>query len=254
MIERTVVGVPLKFIIATREAQSWYGIPGREWNSQELLEVDALGLVTAGDRVLDVGCHHGMIAAWYAARVGKSGRVVAIDPMPHHTVIARLMAKLNELDNMEVVTAAVGEERGTIGLDPTSGIVTSGTRLTAAEMVRVDDFAGMAPTLLKIDVEGYEGAVLRGARRVLETTPNLHIEVHPAFAKMRFGETVNEALAAVDWDRYDRFACGAGETGLYERVEWEPGTPVTTHGAGILLARRRPAASRGALRRARERR
>jgi ubiquinone/menaquinone biosynthesis C-methylase UbiE len=53
--------------------------------------VERLG-VTAGDRVLDVGCGTGRLARWIAERVGARGKVVGLDPLPERIAIARANA------------------------------------------------------------------------------------------------------------------------------------------------------------------
>ncbi len=45
-----------------------------------------------GARVLDVGCGTGRLALWIADRIGPSGTVVGIDPLPERVAIARAAA------------------------------------------------------------------------------------------------------------------------------------------------------------------
>jgi ubiquinone/menaquinone biosynthesis C-methylase UbiE len=51
--------------------------------------------VEAGARVLDVGCGTGRLARWLAERVGPSGSVVGVDPLPDRISIARTNAPVD---------------------------------------------------------------------------------------------------------------------------------------------------------------
>lgn len=51
--------------------------------------------VGPGQRVLDVGCGTGRLAEYISQRVGPSGQVVGIDPLPHRIEIARRRVKPN---------------------------------------------------------------------------------------------------------------------------------------------------------------
>jgi len=54
--------------------------------------LDLLG-VTAGERVLDVGCGSGVVTRDIARRVGQAGRTVGVDPSPQFLVVARELAE-----------------------------------------------------------------------------------------------------------------------------------------------------------------
>jgi hypothetical protein len=56
--------------------------------------------------------------------------------------------------------------------------------------------------MLKVDVEGYEGQVLRGCRRLLARRPALALELH-LDQLARFGTTVEEIFGMVAADEYE---------------------------------------------------
>lgn len=56
--------------------------------------------------------------------------------------------------------------------------------------------AGIAPNLVKIDVEGAEVAVLRGAQRLLASDATVLCELHP-FAWERNGVSFSDLIAAL---------------------------------------------------------
>jgi hypothetical protein len=62
----------------------------------------------------------------------------------------------------------------------------------------------IAPTFLKIDVEGYEYQILEGARSILSTTPAIFIEVH-TLTLVRYGKKFEDLWKMIDYKLYDIF-------------------------------------------------
>lgn len=136
-----------------------------------------ISLCRPGMLLFDIGASFGVFSL-ICGQVG--GKAVAIDPSH---IAARMIAtqlKLNNLkDRVEVLEAAVGDTEGSIEmLRP--GIYSDGylrfevgrdsRELTRVPVTTVDHLTERygQPSHLKIDVEGYEAAVIRGARRLLE--------------------------------------------------------------------------------------
>ncbi len=129
---------------------------------------ELLASVSPGDVVADVGANVGLYAVAIARRVGRTGRVIAYEPDAGNAELLRRNLALNGwADVVEVRDVAVGSERGEIPF--VSDRQQSRFDPAGASRVRVvtldDELDQLA--LLKIDVEGFECAVLQGARRVL---------------------------------------------------------------------------------------
>jgi FkbM family methyltransferase len=133
--------------------------------------------VRAGAVVFDVGANLGAYTLLFAQWVGPAGRVFAFEPSPLD-------------DRVEVVPAAVCDRSGTatFHLHPhggASGLYTSTDGASmAVETTSLDQFCAdfrLTPDVLKIDVEGAELEVLRGARQTL-ASPNVKafVEFHPS--------------------------------------------------------------------------
>jgi ubiquinone/menaquinone biosynthesis C-methylase UbiE len=60
-------------------------------------KIAAAANLQRGDRVLDVGCGTGTLAALMAQRVGETGEVVGIDLSPRMLAVARRKANLPQL-------------------------------------------------------------------------------------------------------------------------------------------------------------
>jgi FkbM family methyltransferase len=162
----------------------------------------------AGDVVFDLGANVGFFTLVAAALVGPSGRVVAYEPLPTNAVALRRNVGLNELANVEVVEAAVSAAVGTAELDPNGSdqegslVVHRGSATISVPTVSVDaeaDRLAVAPTLVKIDVEGAEGDVLTGMMRTLGTArPIVVCEVHQHHHDL--SDPIPAALRAAGYD------------------------------------------------------
>jgi len=126
----------------------------------------------------DVGANIGAVTL-VAARL--CARVVAFEPDPRSLRLLEANIRANRLANVEIVPKALGLAAGTAPLYQASDLnigmtsLLSGRGATAGEaevsVIRADDLvethAHLAPTIMKIDVEGAEHLVLGGATRTL---------------------------------------------------------------------------------------
>lgn len=145
-------------------------------------------LLRPGMTVFDVGANHGLFSLEAAHLIGPSGRVHAFEPAPSTRDLLRRNLEGNDATRVvRIVPSAVGGAPGTArlrihrdlsGLNTLAGsdIVWNHQRLRADDLVDVpvttlDDHAEAERIeridFLKIDVEGFELAVLRGASRLL---------------------------------------------------------------------------------------
>ncbi|MDQ4095464.1 MAG: FkbM family methyltransferase, partial [Actinomycetota bacterium] len=141
----------------------------------------------AGDVAFDVGSNLGYFTLLMAKKVAPGGRVVAFEPDPEMfaALSTNLTRNLADADHVTPLAKAAGAAAGKVrfarGWRATRGrVVPTGGDLEV-ETVALDDAADRfgTPRLLKIDVEGAELDVLRGARGVLkEARPLVLVEVH----------------------------------------------------------------------------
>lgn len=148
-------------------------------------------LAGCGGHVVDVGANIGVYTCSGAARLGAGGRLTAFEPVPENLGHLRANIARNGLDALvEVAPMAVGESPGELTLHLSadqSGKHSADARNAGAgaasvtvPMTSLDAYLdGRTADLIKIDVEGYEGFVLRGADATLESRPTLMFEVHP---------------------------------------------------------------------------
>ena len=150
-----------------------------------------------GDVAIDVGAHIGLFAIQMAAAVGGSGIVYAFEPFgPNADLVERSIAENQFGSRVVLRRSAVGAGSGTATLTfpfetlNTGGayVVRPGTapmpgnRTTEVPIVALDDLDIRRPVrLIKMDVEGAEPLVVRGAARlVAEDRPLIVAELHPS--------------------------------------------------------------------------
>ena len=145
------------------------------------------GFVAPGDVVVDVGANIGALTLPLANAVGAEGSLIAFEPQPALFQILCANIALNGLRHVRTVNAAVGADGGSVklpkldvtqpGLFGAHGIGTDVAGDTGG-VVKLDDALRLNRcTLMKIDVEGMEAEVIRGARDLItRCQPVLYVE------------------------------------------------------------------------------
>jgi FkbM family methyltransferase len=191
--------VSLKISVPKYGYKAYYPINKNDLINMTIREDEIIELFTPkeGDVVIDIGAHMGRYTIIGAKRVGTKGKVVAIEANPSNFEMLNRNIKLNRLTNIISLNNAVysketkiklylpGEELG----HTTYNTVMSDRARTEDKFVEVS--ANTLDYLLqlneitdvnwvKIDVEGAEFEVLKGASNVLSKSKDiaLLIEVH----------------------------------------------------------------------------
>ncbi len=147
----------------------------------------------ADDLLLDIGANIGVYGLLAARSSGC--QVIACEPAPDTFQTLSDNVRLNQLnDRVELHNAAVGDAEGTltlsVGQHGLNHIVQGGG--TSVPQRRLDDIVGnREPRALKLDVEGYEMHVLRGATRILANPAFKVVMVEINGLIERYGETVD---------------------------------------------------------------
>lgn len=150
-------------------------------------------LVRPGEHCVDVGANVGIHTIRLARLVGAAGETIALEPDPELAESIERNACLNGLTNVRVIQAAASRAGGSslrlyrpAGTDPNRGRASllPHEYLTGpaweVPVVRLDDVSSGPVTLLKIDVEGHEEAVIAGAAATIEKhSPSIIFEHAP---------------------------------------------------------------------------
>jgi len=144
-----------------------------------------------GGTVWDIGANCGVFAL---AAAGLGAEVLAVEPDPCLSALLLRARAVNPQVKLEVLTAAISDRQGVAtlviasggragnALSPFAGAYVPfghGEAQVLAPTLRLDDLLAVStPSLVKIDVEGAEILVLRGAARLLaEVRPVILMEV-----------------------------------------------------------------------------
>ncbi|HXT22791.1 MAG TPA: FkbM family methyltransferase [Thermoanaerobaculia bacterium] len=145
----------------------------------------AARLIRSGDSVFDIGANVGFHTLLFSRLVGPRGRVTAFEPLDRNLEYLSRHLQLNAAENVAVIPVALSDEPGRGFMDARGNpsmarladdgravLVESLDHLIAANRVPI-------PQLLKIDVEGAESRVLRGASKTLvEHRPRIILAAH----------------------------------------------------------------------------
>lgn len=136
-----------------------------------------------GDVAFDVGACVGYYASLFSYSVGSMGRVVAFEPNPTNFLLAQANIKINCGPDTIIISEAVGDTKGRQTLHK-CGFNAGDHRLSkeAPYESKRDTIEVQCTTLeeydipinlMKVDVQGYEVRVLRGANRQMRSNHSM---------------------------------------------------------------------------------
>ena len=190
----------------TRFAMLLYRYPALRRDDEQFLS----RFLEPGMTFVDVGANIGTMTLAAANAVGHSGTVIAFEPHPGTFRDLSGSVSLNpELAScISLVASAVGDTTGSARISDLleNDINHIGDNGIAVPMTTLDVALEETPhiDLLKIDVEGYERNVLRGASRTLAKTDAIYFENCEAnFAQFGYSvDDIFELLKAAGFDCY----------------------------------------------------
>jgi FkbM family methyltransferase len=168
--------------------------------------------VTPGSLAIDVGANIGYFTLKFSEWVGPSGRVIAIEPDEDNVsgLIQELAAAKRD-PNVQVHKAVAADKAGSVRLRRNEvhpgdhKISTSGDGIEISALT-IDDvakqYAGLPVSLIKIDVQGAELLVLRGATEVMRRhRPVFFVELLES-ALQEFGASVANVIELMRREGY----------------------------------------------------
>jgi FkbM family methyltransferase len=167
---------------------SLYGI--REPHTTNLMSA----IIKDDDIVIDIGANIGYYAL-LESKLAPHGFVYAIEPVRENFDYLKINVDLNKCTNIKLFNCAVSDKGGTgVIFVPERRNCASLSEASNEGMFRqenvpltaldsfVDEHVKRCPTLVRMDVEGYEYQIIKGASHVLEKSNPLKIvaELHPS--------------------------------------------------------------------------
>ncbi|MEW6616819.1 MAG: FkbM family methyltransferase [Patescibacteria group bacterium] len=158
-----------KWIVNSGVSGYWLGTYERE--HQQILEK----VLKEGDVFFDIGAHVGIFTILASQLVGKSGRIFAFEPLKRNVSFLNKHIALNGCNNVVVIEAAVSDSEGDASFDEGENSFMGKLSSKGAYPIKmvtidrlVDDKLILPPSVIKIDVEGFQEGVLTGAMITLQ--------------------------------------------------------------------------------------
>lgn len=165
---------------------------------------DAVAQLEAGQCFVDIGANCGLYSVMASQRVGPTGLVIAFEPCATTFALLEQNLSLNGARNVLAENKAVAAVPGPALLDMTTtghtgrfaiteredqaGTPVQCTRIDADD--RMSAAIGDRPTVIKVDVEGYEVAALQGVTSLLLRPQTYMVVVEVDDANLRrYGES-----------------------------------------------------------------
>jgi FkbM family methyltransferase len=164
-------------------ARFWYRAVRARLRDDRAEIVALVEAIQPGDAAVDVGANKGSYVPWLSRAAGPAGLVVAFEPQPELAQYLARACRNAGLDNITVEAAGASDRSGILplrvpgGRGPSPGASFEAAagrpsgRVVEAPVVALDDYfreKSRRIAAVKIDVEGHELAVLRGARELIE--------------------------------------------------------------------------------------
>lgn len=187
-----------KWIVGSGVHGCWLGI--YEYEKQNLFT----GMVEKDSVVYDIGANVGFYTLLSSALVGSKGKVFAFEPSRRNLRYLRRHLSINNIKNVRIYDVAVSDSSGEISFDDTKG--SSQGKISKSGKIKVnsvslDEFFAqgelLPPDYLKIDVEGAEALVLKGAMDLLR---KYHPIIFLAAHSLELNKECREILSKVGYN------------------------------------------------------
>ena len=139
-------------------------------------------LLFPGDVVVDVGANVGYFSMLARSMVGVNGKVFAFEPEPNNLKSLHQNIRLNNFENVYPYPVALSSRKGITefytSVDDSRHSLVKAKYHNSTVTVTMDKLDNLGPfhiNLLKVDTEGSELEVLKGAEETIRKSPQINI-------------------------------------------------------------------------------
>jgi FkbM family methyltransferase len=161
-------------------------------------------LVRPGMTVVDLGANIGYYTILASGKVGGTGRVYSFEPDPRAYAYLLRNIEINRCTNVEPMQFAVGDGTSTKWFNSDPGLaegyvtINPGRASARVDLVSLDEYFGArgwpSVDLIKLDVEGSEGAALAGMKSLAHRNRKMRIVMEYSDKKLSRANTSPETI------------------------------------------------------------
>ena len=175
-------------------------------------------LIQPKETVLDIGAQMGLMTKLFSDLVGLEGKVYSFEPTPSTYRLLQKTISINHLSQVVSVNKAVAEKEGKTNFNIFETEASAGnslaintsklqTKAIEVDLISVDGFVSEKPIdkveFIKIDTEGAELAVLKGAEKTIQRDrPNILLALHPKMLN-NLGDSLEDVFDLCAAHRYN---------------------------------------------------
>ena len=146
-----------------------------------VLNVYRIQKIKRGSVVLDIGAGIGEFAILASKKVGKEGKVIAIEPSPYDFKTLKDNIEENGCSNVVPINSAVSDKKERLLLK-FKGREFEADAETLSNILSKLDIAVNSVNYVKMDIEGGERLVIPSSADIIRNTDYLAIEIHDGFS------------------------------------------------------------------------
>jgi len=245
---RTWLGRPVRIHLPRQHLTlslppEWHGAAKLLYIFRDDYEPDLIVLnkfLAPGAVMVDVGANYGIFSLNAARLVGQTGRVLAFEPAQNNFSTFEKNLALNQAAQVSALRMALAEKPGRLRLyhdpDPTRNSLAPGSNAQDFEEVEVNTLDAVLREngisrvdFIKIDVEGADELVCRGARETLQTCrPPVFFENNSS-AALRMGLKANGTTTVLAELGYGFYQCEGDQLTKLATAEPPEGNVLALH-------------------------